>query len=65
MEDVPMDQAPMADAAMIDAGIDDLFGDGGADLVTAEGLGVALPPAPLPPKLVSRVAEMQWKGCCT
>lgn len=60
-----MDQAPMTDAAMMDANIDDLFGDGSADLVAADGLDVALPPATLPPKLVSRIAEMQWKGCCT
>ena len=65
MEDVPLDQAPMADAAMMDANIDDLFGDGGADLVTADGLGVAMPPVGLPPNLVSRIAETQWKGCCT
>ena len=55
----------MPDAAMMDTGIDDLFGDVGADLVAADGLGVPLPPAPVPPKLISRVAEMQWKGCCT
>lgn len=61
-----MNEAPMPDSAMMDdAGIDDLFGDAGADLVAGDGLGVALPPAPVPPKLVSRVAEMQWKGCCT
>lgn len=65
MEDVQLDQAPLADASMMDANIDDLFGDGGADLVGADGLGVPLAVAPLPPKLVSRIAEMQWKGCCT
>lgn len=65
MEDVGLNEAPMPDATMMDTGIDDLFGDVGADLVAADGLGVALPPVPVPPKLVSRVAEMQWKGCCT
>lgn len=69
MDDVAMEQAPMPDSNMLDAGIEDLFGDGGTDLVGADdlgdGLGVALPPAPVPPKLVCRVAEMQWKGCCT
>lgn len=64
-----MEQPSMPDSAMMDTNIDDLFGDGGGDLVApdglGDGLGVALPPAPVPPKLVSRVAEMQWKGCCT
>lgn len=65
MEDIQINDATMPDAAMMDANIDDLFGDAADDLVAAEGLGVALPAAPLPSNLVRRVAEMQWRGCCT
>ena len=60
-----MNDAAMPDAAMMEANIDDLFGEAAGDLVVADALGVALPAAPLPPSLVSRIAEMQWRGCCT
>jgi mediator of RNA polymerase II transcription subunit 16, fungi type len=55
---------PDADAAMIDQNIDDLFGEA-ADGLAVDALGVALPPAPLPPSVVLRIMEKQSRGCCT
>ena len=71
-EDTAMDDAAVNDAqnaammdpnidSAMDGNLDDLFGEA----VTAEALGVPLPPAALPPALVLRVMDMQTKGCCT
>lgn len=74
-EDAAMDEAAVAEAqdaammdtnldAAMDGNLDDLFGEA-ADGLAAEALGVALPPAPLPPSLVLRVMDMQTLGCRT
>lgn len=49
----------MVEAAMMDPTMEDLFGDAG------DGLNVGMAPAPTPPKLILRIAEMQSRGCCS
>lgn len=54
----------MPDAVIMDQNLDDLFGEA-ADGLAVDTLGVAMPPAPLPPSVALRVMEQQSKGCCT
>ena len=53
----------------MDTNLDDLFGEAADGLatngLTADALGVPLPPTPIPPELALRIADMQGKGCCT
>ena len=67
MEDAVISDVVMSESALIDANIeniDDLFGEA-ADGLPTDGLGIALPAAPLPPGLVLRIIELQTRGCCT
>lgn len=65
-----MDEAAPSVTALLDANmttmdqsIDELFGDV-PDGLAADGLGVPLNTEPLAPELMSRIAEMQTRGCC-
>lgn len=58
MESTNIQEPAMVDAAIMDSSMEDLFGD------AADGLNVGMAPAPLPASLISRIAEMQSRGCC-